>query len=357
MSFVYTTTDNTVKKFNNQSWKVNQSGDVELGFEGFVQGGVLIRRTVLDNEGVLAENTPANCLEMKVNAEGKLVPATNGADVSLGSLASKGNKGDLAKCVTYPVSVNTAGNSALPINSDLVVGAGGRTVVLQAAAIPMGAALAVNANADFVQTNWNNVKTAIIETSVDDPSARGVVVTVHATDKDGKYFKEIITLNETASNTDVRGLKSIGKLLAVEVNQSISTVVLNVKDADGNISAAITAPAAGTLYGSVVTTGTDPLGHSIKIVPSLVLPFGAVIAVLGTDDASLAKVELIVADGVATFYKTKEQFKSITNIIVGADGIATGTYTVTVEANLVGQKIGTNKEAAGANELFLITRV
>lgn len=358
MTFIYETTSGTDLVFNQEAWRAFQSDANHLQLDGFILNGTLIRRDVLDKTAVLGKDSEPHS-EMKM-VGGKLETATSPDDVAAGALsfgATKANK--LCTVVDKIESVNRAGNASLPAGVDLVIGAGGRVVESQAADVSLMSSVVSLANGDFVNNLTTSGKYIKLKSSADNATARGVMVTLHGVGENNEYLKEVVTLSTLDSSVPKMTTQKFKFLSAWSVNQSLVGVDLQIKnDADVNISV-VTAPVAGTTYGSVLTDDSDDtLGHSIQIIATTAPVADSYLIVKGTDDKDVEQMELIKTVTATTTYRTTKQFKTITELLVGADGVATNTYSMKVTANLVGQTIGTSPAyVVQPNRLFKMTRV
>lgn len=358
MSFIYKTLNGVAQKFNNETYAFKQSADPDVNLEGFVKQGVLLRQDVLDNEGVLGENASELHVEMYQGTDGLMYVATNATQVGVGSLAKTGKAGDVVKACTTPNSINRAGNSIITASADVVIGAGGRLAESQVADVSLMSAVVGAASADFDNSVFATPSKAIVDTTVDAATARGATITLYYIDDTGSFVKETVVLNASDSSTDITTTGTVKKLLAVSSNQSILVVSLQVKNSSGALCKAIATPTANTIYGSVTEDdSSNPLGQSVQVSATTAPVADAVIVVKGTDDNSNELYETLVFDGVATSAITKKQFKSITQLLIGDDGVATNTYTIKVLANTSGQKIGVAPATnVPANSLFIVKR-
>lgn len=360
MSYIYSTTSGSAEVFNNETFTYKQSDEAERGLEGLVKLGILKRKDVLDNEGVLGADASVLHTEMTLDSTGKLVVATNPTKTAMGSLAKTGVAGALVTTTNYPYSINKAGSSDISASSNLVIGAGGRLVASQGRDVSLASSVVGAATGDFDNSIWTSAgKNVVVDTLADDSTARGATVTLYFINDSGVYTEETIQLHATDSSTDKTSVAKCTKLLAVKINQSVTTSTLQVKSDIGATCKAIATPTANTLYGSIATDDADStLGHSVQITAGTAPVADSVVAVYGTDEDSNIKVELVTFDGVATTARTTEVFKDITHLFIGDDGVATNTYSVAITENTEGQKVGTSPASTvTAGTLFEVKRV
>lgn len=361
MSYLYLTCNGTAQVFNKETWSAYQSAQATDSLEGFVAAGVLFRKDVLDTEAEIGEDAYRGC-EMTLNTStGKLMIATN-PTVTPGGALGGGNTtaGTIGAVVQTGQSVNKAGNSALPSNSDVVIGAGGRMALYQSSLVSLASAVVGLANGDFDNSAFAIPARLKLDTNADDVSARSVNVTVYFIDETGAAQKEVIQLNNTNSTTPVYSVAKCSQVVAYQVSGTISTVHLRISNKDtSTVAIDVTAPSASVFYGALVPDdSTDPVGQSVQVVATTAPIAGSKLVVKGTDDFGAEQLEVLSFDGVATTAKTTKQFKAINQLLIGADGVATNTYDVKVLANLVGQKVGKSPTGVtvAANSYFVLTR-
>lgn len=356
MSVIYSTASGAAQKFNNETWAFRQSQSEDVNLEGFVKNGVLLKKSVLSRAGIAGEAIPRHA-EVTKDSNNKIVVATNATKTPLGSASKDYAAGEVVYCAYFPKSINKAGNTAISAADDLVIGAGGRVATYQGSAVSLASSVAGAASADFTNSVFSTAQRAIVDTAADDATARGLFVTLHFINEAGEYDTEIVTIDEVDSSENVLTTKKIAKLLAFSVSGTISTSTLQIKNEAGSTCKTVATPTGGTVYGSITPDdSTDPVGQSVQISATTAPVDGAKIVVYGTDDDSAVLTEILTGNGVLTSFKTTKQFKAISRLLIGDDGVATNTYTIQVLANSSGQKIGTAAAAAAANAEVLVTR-
>lgn len=363
MSYIYESTDGTQKRVNDESFQYKQANTAELGLEGLVQAGILKRSDVLDTEATLGEDASTLHLEMAIGSDGKAYVATNATQAFAGSLAKTGKTSDVVTLVTSPVSINRSGAGSIAGSiagsSDLVVGAAGVLAVSQGAAVSLMSAVANPATGDFDNTVWGaNGTHAVVDTVADNASARGATLTMYYINDADAIVKEAIQLDVSDSSVEKTTVGIVKKLLAISSNQAILVTSLQVKNETGTACKVIATPTINTVYGSVDTDDSDdPLDQSVQVSASTAPVADSIVVVKGTDKNNVEQFEALSFDGVATTAKTKKLFKTITQLLVGDDGVATDAYTVQVLANTSAQKVGVSPATAvTADSLFKVKR-
>lgn len=218
------------------------------------------------------------------------------------------------------------GEDNLAAEVEFVMGPVGRAVSFVPADFPLASAVQGAATDDFTAGILSGAEAIrIVSTGAGDTTqtvrifgiAGGVVVT------------ETITANGTSTVDTVR--TDWTEILAIEIGVGAFSGNLTISDASDNGIKTLTTPATG-FYGTVATDDSDDSdGHSVAITP--VGANTAVVGVRGTGGDDAEKFELVTLLGAGVAVPTVTGFKTITELLIGTDAIATETYDVDILAN------------------------
>ena len=219
-----------------------------------------------------------------------------------------------------------AGQDDLAAEAQIVMGPLGFAVDFKVADVPLMSGVSGGANDDFTAGVMSGAEAVRIVSTVGGDTTQTVKIFGIA---GGVIVTETLTANGTSTVDSSR--TDWTEILAIEIGVGAFSGNLTLSDAVDNGIKTLTTPATG-FYGAVATDDSDDSdGHSVEIKPT-----GAntgVIGVRGTGGDDAEKFELVTMAGAGVGVFNLTGFKTITELLIGTDGIATETYDVTIKAN------------------------
>lgn len=337
MSFLYYTKDKSVQGFGQGVWSAFMMDERDHGLDVLVSAGVIGIVDVPESVLELGEDIDIDKSMIVVRNDGsdKIIVGTY-SDALLGILVRGGPSGNLTHVIRVGNAAVRAGEIALPLLSDAVTDPLGQLVPYDDVGIEHLAETVLPETSDFDNSVWKSGGEVInIRTDVDDATAQSAEIELFFLNENGLLDSETIILNAVDSSIIVSGSKLCTKLLSINCKTDIDTVDLIIEDEDANASATITAPEILN-YGYIEMTTPASNGHQITITADPAIT--GTIVVVGTDHNDDEVIEYLEADA-GTELLTTRGYKTIVGIYFGDDNVTTVTLTVTVAADVVGDKV------------------
>jgi hypothetical protein len=202
---------------------------------------------------------------------------------------------------------------------------------------------------DLLNTVWGSGSKICINTLIDTYSDRNKSITLYYLDDNSVFQTETLQTDLYDSSKPVTSNGFCSVLLGYSASGISGT--LRITNIAGAVCKSIVAPTTSRLYGYIacnLTTGA----HRIKITCNSGSVTGTVV-IKWLDSLGTTTYETVNFVN-SSYMFSQSALNTLVGIYTGADSYATASWTVTVEANTIGQKVGTTVGACLAKQITLI---